>query len=66
MTVSLNTQGANKISQRLYLRMGFNEMLERPMEGRKFKTRCTMEGQGRDPKKPAPQNRKRGRCSAPV
>lgn len=30
-SVSLNTQGTNKASQRLYLRMGFSELLERPM-----------------------------------
>lgn len=35
LTVSLNTQGANKVSQRVYLRMGFSELLERPMVLRK-------------------------------
>jgi ribosomal protein S18 acetylase RimI-like enzyme len=30
-TVSLNTQGGNLASQRLYARMGFKELLERPM-----------------------------------
>jgi ribosomal-protein-alanine N-acetyltransferase len=35
LTVSLNTQAANKASQRVYLRMGFNELLERPMVLRK-------------------------------
>jgi ribosomal protein S18 acetylase RimI-like enzyme len=30
-SVSLNTQGANMLSQRLYLRMGFVELIERPM-----------------------------------
>lgn len=35
LTVSLNTQGANKVSQRLYLRMGFSELIERPMVMRK-------------------------------
>lgn len=39
MTVSLNTQGTNILSQRLYLRMGFKEMLERPMVlQKKFQT----------------------------
>jgi ribosomal protein S18 acetylase RimI-like enzyme len=30
-TVSLNTQASNKASQRLYLQLGFHELLERPM-----------------------------------
>lgn len=30
-SISLNTQGANTLSQRLYLRMGFSELIERPM-----------------------------------
>jgi ribosomal-protein-alanine N-acetyltransferase len=34
-SVSLNTQGDNHVSQRLYLRMGFNEIMERPMVLRK-------------------------------